>query len=219
MAFANPHITAYAVEATEFPDLARRYTVNGVPKTVVNDEVEILGALPQDDFIEQALQLPSKNVVRRWLLALALVSRPPPHPLFSRAPSSAAEPVRYRFSFPEPSQRWMQVRRDVCRVWTAAPLQLRISRSSPGRYALHDFAKNVYDVHAYDARRPRAATRAARRGRMDGPAHRDSVTHQVQGLRRSRRRHVPGASTRATHTSTCRRRSCGRAASTIARSR
>ena len=33
----------------------------------------------------------------------------------------------------------------------AAPLQLRMSRSSPGRYALHDFAKNVYDVHAYDS--------------------------------------------------------------------
>ena len=61
MAFANPLITAYAVEATEFPDLVRRYMVNGVPKTVVNDEVEILGALPQDDFIEQALQLPAKK--------------------------------------------------------------------------------------------------------------------------------------------------------------
>jgi predicted DsbA family dithiol-disulfide isomerase len=55
MAFASPHITAYAVEATEYPDLARRYHVSGVPKTVVNDEVEILGALPQDEFVDQAL--------------------------------------------------------------------------------------------------------------------------------------------------------------------
>ena len=55
MAFASPHITAYAVEATEFPDLARRYRVNGVPKTVVNEEVEILGGLPQDAFVSQAL--------------------------------------------------------------------------------------------------------------------------------------------------------------------
>ena len=64
MAFANPNITAYAVEATEFPDLARRYQVTGVPKTVVNasgdsgdpgDVVEILGALPPDDFVSQAL--------------------------------------------------------------------------------------------------------------------------------------------------------------------
>ncbi len=29
------------------------------------------------------------------------------------------------------------------------PLDLRMSRSSPGRYSLHDFAKNVYDVHAF----------------------------------------------------------------------
>ena len=55
MAFASPHITAYAVEATEFPDLARRYRVNGVPKTVVNDTLEILGALPEPDFLAQAL--------------------------------------------------------------------------------------------------------------------------------------------------------------------
>jgi glutaredoxin-like protein len=60
MAFANPNITAFAVEATEFPDLARRYQVTGVPKTVVNagdsaDAIEILGALPPDDFVSQAL--------------------------------------------------------------------------------------------------------------------------------------------------------------------
>lgn len=58
----------------------------------------------------------------------------------------------------------------------AAPLQLRVSRSSPGRYALHDFAKNVYDVHAYDAdgrelrlERPDAAG-------WNVPVHADSVT-------------------------------------------
>ena len=55
MAFSNTHITAYAVEATEFPDLARRYRVTGVPKTVVDETVEILGGLPQDLFVAQAL--------------------------------------------------------------------------------------------------------------------------------------------------------------------
>ena len=55
MAFASPHVTAVAVEATEFPDLARRYRVSGVPKTVVNDQVEIMGAVPQDAFIAEAL--------------------------------------------------------------------------------------------------------------------------------------------------------------------
>ena len=55
MAFAIQNITAYAVEATEFPDLARRYQVSAVPKTVVNEDVEILGALPEDAYIDQAL--------------------------------------------------------------------------------------------------------------------------------------------------------------------
>ena len=44
MAFANPHITADAIEATEFMDLSRRYRVTGVPKTIVNETIEILGA-------------------------------------------------------------------------------------------------------------------------------------------------------------------------------
>lgn len=55
IAWANPNVTAYAVEATEFPDLTRRYRVTGVPKTVVNDRVEILGAVPEDTFVEQTL--------------------------------------------------------------------------------------------------------------------------------------------------------------------
>jgi hypothetical protein len=58
MAFANPHITADAIEATEFMELTRKYRVTGVPKTIVNDEVEILGGLPEEDFVRQALQIP-----------------------------------------------------------------------------------------------------------------------------------------------------------------
>ena len=57
MAVANPYITATAVGATEFPDLVQRYNVRGVPKTVVDDEVEILGGLPEAEFVAQALQL------------------------------------------------------------------------------------------------------------------------------------------------------------------
>ncbi|MBZ5555984.1 MAG: thioredoxin family protein [Acidobacteriia bacterium] len=56
MAFASPHVTAYAVEATEYPDLARKYQVSGVPKTVVNDQIEIMGALPEPAFIDEALR-------------------------------------------------------------------------------------------------------------------------------------------------------------------
>ena len=55
MAILSPYITSFAVEATEFPDLARRFRVTGVPKTVVNDQIEVLGGLPEDAFIEQTI--------------------------------------------------------------------------------------------------------------------------------------------------------------------
>ena len=56
--------------------------------------------------------------------------------------------IHYRVSFPEPQHRWMQVEVSFANLG-AGPLELRMSRSSPGRYSLHDFAKNVYDVHAF----------------------------------------------------------------------
>ena len=58
MAVESPFIRATCVEATEFMDLSRRYRVTGVPKTVVNDSIEILGALPEDMFVRAALGLP-----------------------------------------------------------------------------------------------------------------------------------------------------------------
>jgi glutaredoxin-like protein len=51
LAAESPLITASCVEATEFMDLSRRFGVNGVPKTIVNDSIEILGALPEDQFV------------------------------------------------------------------------------------------------------------------------------------------------------------------------
>jgi predicted metalloprotease with PDZ domain len=42
------------------------------------------------------------------------------------------------------------------------PLELRMARSSPGRYAIHEFAKNVYDVSAVDG-----AGRTLKIGRTD----------------------------------------------------
>ena len=60
----------------------------------------------------------------------------------------AATPVHYTLTFPEPQHRWMQVEASFTDL-AAVPLELRMSRSSPGRYSLHDFAKNVYDVHTF----------------------------------------------------------------------
>jgi predicted DsbA family dithiol-disulfide isomerase len=43
-AIASEKITADGVEVTGFPDLARRYRVSSVPKTVVGDTGEFIGA-------------------------------------------------------------------------------------------------------------------------------------------------------------------------------
>ena len=58
MAVEHPQIRATCIEATEFMDLTRRYNVTGVPKTLVNGAIEILGAVPEDAFVRGVLQLP-----------------------------------------------------------------------------------------------------------------------------------------------------------------
>jgi glutaredoxin-like protein len=50
-AIESPLVTTVAIDATEFPDLVRRYNVNGVPKTVINDVRELMGAAPEDEFV------------------------------------------------------------------------------------------------------------------------------------------------------------------------
>jgi glutaredoxin-like protein len=55
MAVEHPSIRATCVEATEFMELTRRYHVTGVPKTIVNGTIEILGAVPEETFVHTAL--------------------------------------------------------------------------------------------------------------------------------------------------------------------
>ena len=57
MAFANTNIRSDAVEATEFMELSRKFRVTGVPKTIVNETVEIMGALPENMYVRAVLQL------------------------------------------------------------------------------------------------------------------------------------------------------------------
>lgn len=61
MAFASPHITSHAIEAMEFTELSRKFRVTGVPKTIVNDEVEIMGALPENLYVRAALQISEED--------------------------------------------------------------------------------------------------------------------------------------------------------------
>jgi glutaredoxin-like protein len=57
MAIASPKVRALVVEANEYPDLAQRYQVQGVPRTVVNRSGAFVGALPEGQFIESVLTL------------------------------------------------------------------------------------------------------------------------------------------------------------------
>jgi len=50
MAIANLHVVADVVEVSEFPDLANRYGVRGVPKTVINESVQFVGNVPEAVF-------------------------------------------------------------------------------------------------------------------------------------------------------------------------
>jgi predicted DsbA family dithiol-disulfide isomerase len=56
MMVENSNIRATVVSATEYPDIVRQYGITGVPKTVVNDSVEIFGAQTEEVFIKQALE-------------------------------------------------------------------------------------------------------------------------------------------------------------------
>lgn len=51
MAVESSRVTADVIEATEFPDLARRYGVRGVPKIIVNETTEFVGALPESQYL------------------------------------------------------------------------------------------------------------------------------------------------------------------------
>ncbi len=53
MAIESERVTADVIEATEFPDLSRRFMVSSVPKIVINDTAEFVGALPEQQYLAQ----------------------------------------------------------------------------------------------------------------------------------------------------------------------
>jgi predicted metalloprotease with PDZ domain len=65
-------------------------------------------------------------------------------------PAEAQDSVRYDVSFPDYVHHEVRVRVEFRHVPVGEPLEVRMSRSSPGRYALHEFAKNVYAVEVSD---------------------------------------------------------------------
>jgi glutaredoxin-like protein len=63
LAIESPFIRASCVEATEFMELSRKFRVTGVPKTVVNESIEILGALPEDQFVRTVVGASSADTL------------------------------------------------------------------------------------------------------------------------------------------------------------
>jgi hypothetical protein len=51
-AIASPRVTADAIEAQSFPDLARKYRVRAVPHSVVNETETLVGAVPEGHLVE-----------------------------------------------------------------------------------------------------------------------------------------------------------------------
>lgn len=77
----------------------------------------------------------------------------------SAGAARAQAPVSYRVAFPNAVHHEAEITVTFSDL-PARPLEVRMSRTSPGRYALHEFAKNVYNVRATDGRgRPLTPTR------------------------------------------------------------
>ena len=55
LAVESNMIRADVIDASEFPTLAQKYTVIGVPKVVINEKVEFVGAFSEDLFAEHVL--------------------------------------------------------------------------------------------------------------------------------------------------------------------
>jgi hypothetical protein len=55
MAIESGMITADVIEITEFPDLAQRYRVTAVPKTIIADSLELLGAQSEARLLAEIL--------------------------------------------------------------------------------------------------------------------------------------------------------------------
>ncbi len=61
LAVASDMVTADMVEATEFPHLAQKYRVMGVPRSAINAPVHQEGAAPEPMFLERLKEAAAAN--------------------------------------------------------------------------------------------------------------------------------------------------------------
>ncbi len=65
LAMASDKVTAAMVEASEFPHLANKYQVYGVPRTVVNDVIHVEGAVPETMLLDKLAVLADGEAMQR----------------------------------------------------------------------------------------------------------------------------------------------------------
>lgn len=96
---------------------------------------------------QQLISMPHMTLMRvRMLLlvtALGLAG-------CSGAPQQSTSSVNYDVSFPNLDQHQARITAQFNGVPAGYELELRMSRTSPGRYALHDFARHVMDLRVQD---------------------------------------------------------------------
>ena len=63
----------------------------------------------------------------------------------------AQQEISYEVSFPNAVHHEAEVSMTIPNVPANVPLKVRFARSSPGRYATHEFGKNAYNLKAFDA--------------------------------------------------------------------
>ena len=63
-AVENDSIRVDVVDVSEFPHLAQKYGVMGVPKKVINERIEFVGAVPEGIFLEHVLLAAHSTVPR-----------------------------------------------------------------------------------------------------------------------------------------------------------
>ena len=61
LALASDWIQADMVEASEFPHLSNKYQVYGVPRTVINEVIQLEGAYPEEMLIPELMQVMDEN--------------------------------------------------------------------------------------------------------------------------------------------------------------
>ena len=74
LAMASDLITASMVEATEFPHLANKYQVYGVPRTVIEEVIHVEGAVPETLLVAELMKVLNENDMQQlraeWEMSL-----------------------------------------------------------------------------------------------------------------------------------------------------